>query len=582
MEVEIALKEEIGNPELFVGRQKEMDYFLNWMDKVKRQIGWSTAVLARRRKGKTALLQRLFNIVYTRNDPQLIPFYFRIPEVKNTLLDFSEIFYRALLSAYFGFKTRTVVYINQPLSLGQLAELAADDRIISEDIKTMKDYLNERRQSNCWQHASHAGHRIASLKDERIVQILDEFQFLDRFTYFNQSDSEPMILTGTYQYMGSSKISPQLIAGSYIGWLNRIIDKMVGRYKSYYLKNLSADEALTAVFNYARVYGQDVTDESAVWMAEACDRDPYTIACMFDSNFEPKDLTTPEGVSSVLDYETSVKTDGEIARMWYEYLATVIERTNDINAKRIVLYLAKYSNEDRNRKQIAEDLNLDLTDKDLDDLLRKLVAGDILRQGESRWAFRGLGDPIFDMVFRKAYEPEIEQVDIDIIRKSIAGELEALKRDLKSERGKMSNYRGETAEYRMRYKIAMAGQKRRHLNDLVHPPMKRDAPKVPDLHLAPFDTVAKHTFHDNGETIECDLYAQAAEGPDVVVEVKDWEDKVKKDRVSAFIQARGSLVGRLDDDTLFLFYSEQPIADANKVRLQEAGILYADRNSFPK
>ena len=30
--------------------------------------------------GKTALLQRFFNILFTRNDPQLIPFYYRIPE----------------------------------------------------------------------------------------------------------------------------------------------------------------------------------------------------------------------------------------------------------------------------------------------------------------------------------------------------------------------------------------------------------------------------------------------------------------------------------------------------------------------
>ena len=78
-------------------------------------MGQSIAVLARRRKGKTALLQRLFNIIYTRNDPQIIPFYFRVPEGKSSLLEFADLFYRRLLSAYFGFKTRTPKYINKTL-----------------------------------------------------------------------------------------------------------------------------------------------------------------------------------------------------------------------------------------------------------------------------------------------------------------------------------------------------------------------------------------------------------------------------------------------------------------------------------
>ncbi|MDJ0842364.1 MAG: hypothetical protein QNK37_38030 [Acidobacteriota bacterium] len=579
MELELALEEEIGNPDLFVGRQKEIAFFMQWLDKVKKKIGRSTAVLARRRKGKTALLQRIFNIIYTRNDPKMIPFYIRIPEKRSTLLLFSDFFYRSLLSSYFGFKTRAPGFINKPLNLAQLAELAAEDRVLLEDIRDMQSYLDAGNQEMCWEHAARAGHRISVLKDERIIQILDEFQYLDKFTYYNEHATEPMILTGTYQYLGSSKISPQLIAGSYIAWLSRIIGEMVGRYKSFFLKNLTEEEALTAVFNYARVYGQDVTDESAAWMAEACGRDPYTIAAMFESSFEPKDLTTARGISRVLDYETSVES-GDIAQMWLEYLATVIERTNDINTKRIVLYLAGYKGEERNRKQIAEDLNLEMSDQDLDRMLKKLVAGDIIARGATNWTYRGLGDPIFDMVFRKIFEPEIQQVGIDAVRKDIAAQLEKLERDLKSERGRVSHYRGETAEYRMRYKIAMAGQKECHLNDLVHQNRDPDAPKIPDLRLVPFERVMKHTFHVDDKTVECDLYARAQEGPDMVIEVKDWKEKVHKDRVTAFIEAKGRLTGSLGADTLFLFYSEQPISDTNIERLQRTGILYADKDSF--
>ena len=55
--------------------------------------------------------------------------------------------------------------------------------------------------------------------------------------------------------------------------------------------------------------------------------------------------------------------------MWFEYLAPVMERTYDHNAKRIMLYLAKHGTEERNRKQIAQDQTL--RDRALDDLLQK-------------------------------------------------------------------------------------------------------------------------------------------------------------------------------------------------------------------
>ncbi|MDJ0837685.1 MAG: hypothetical protein QNK37_14310 [Acidobacteriota bacterium] len=574
MDVELVLEEEIGNPHFFVGRKQELDFFLAWADRTKQKMSKSIAVLARRRKGKTALLQRLFNIIYTRNDPQIIPFYFRVPEGKSTLLKFSDLFYRRLLSSYFGFKTRNPKFINNSLEMPELKELAVGDDIILKDIQSMEYQMGKENQEACWYHARYAGERISILKDERIIQILDEFQYLDKFTYYSVDSTEPMRLTGFYQHIGSSKISPQIIAGSYIGWLSRIIDKMVDRYRSYYLESLNEEDALAAVYNYARIYKQPVTDESAVWLAEACDRDPYAISLMFESEAHPKDLTSIEGVRKVLDYETDIP-KGQMAKLWFEYLATVIERTNDVNAKRIVLYLAKYGTEERNREQITQDLGLELTDRELDNLMQKLVAADILAQGKTRWAFHGLGDPVFEMVFRKAYEPEIARVDLSVVRKNLAAELDQRTKDLASEKGRVARYKGLVAEYRLRHHLTMAGQKRRRLGDLA-----RHADE-PDRRLAPFATVQKHSFHpDDEQIIEVDLYAQSPEGPDLVIEVKDWAGKVNKDQVLAFIDTKKQLQAGLSGNTLYLFYSEQPIAEVNIERLKEADILYADHTTF--
>lgn len=63
--VKVWLEERIGNPDLL---KKELSYFLRWIDRTKEKISQSTAILSRRNTGKTALLQRLFNITFEKND----------------------------------------------------------------------------------------------------------------------------------------------------------------------------------------------------------------------------------------------------------------------------------------------------------------------------------------------------------------------------------------------------------------------------------------------------------------------------------------------------------------------------------
>jgi hypothetical protein len=79
--MEYVLEERIGNPGLFTGRNKEMAFFLKWIENIKERKSQSTAILARRKMGKTAIMQRLFNIIYYKNE-NIIPFYYEIKEKK--------------------------------------------------------------------------------------------------------------------------------------------------------------------------------------------------------------------------------------------------------------------------------------------------------------------------------------------------------------------------------------------------------------------------------------------------------------------------------------------------------------------
>ena len=68
------LPESIGNPDLLVGREKEFAFLDQWIGRIPRLISKSRALLGRRKSGKTAIVQRIFNRLWIDNGP-VIPFY---------------------------------------------------------------------------------------------------------------------------------------------------------------------------------------------------------------------------------------------------------------------------------------------------------------------------------------------------------------------------------------------------------------------------------------------------------------------------------------------------------------------------
>ena len=86
------LKEKIGNPQLFTGRKREIAFYLNWIERIKQESSLSSAILSRRKTGKTALLQRLYNLTFEKN-MSVIPFYYEVKEVNQWALEFCKDFF---------------------------------------------------------------------------------------------------------------------------------------------------------------------------------------------------------------------------------------------------------------------------------------------------------------------------------------------------------------------------------------------------------------------------------------------------------------------------------------------------------
>jgi len=109
-----------------------------------------------------------------------------------------------------------------------------------------------------------------------------------------------------------------------------------------------------------------------------------------------------------------------------EYVRKAFKKVNDRNAKRIVLYLFQNKGRELTRKELLEDLKLDMTDKELEEKMEALVKADIIDQGVSDYRYRAVIDNIFDKVFRGVYQDEIEHFDINDIKKEYGESFENL------------------------------------------------------------------------------------------------------------------------------------------------------------
>jgi hypothetical protein len=77
------------------------------------------AIIARRKNGKTAFVQRIFNQLWSANGI-VIPFYFDIKETKTWYPTFAIDYYRTFVSQYISFIQRDKGLAGKLLSLDQI------------------------------------------------------------------------------------------------------------------------------------------------------------------------------------------------------------------------------------------------------------------------------------------------------------------------------------------------------------------------------------------------------------------------------------------------------------------------------
>jgi hypothetical protein len=585
--MDYVLEERIGNPDLFTGRKVELDYFLKWISNIKERKSQSTAMMARRKMGKTAIMERLFNITFYKNDG-VIPFYYEIKEVDMWIVDFCVDFFLTFIYQYIAYKTRNTYYL-KPDEKNNLAKVK--ETAIKEDLDYLTGIIDSVEYSVrhdhvdiLWGTVREAPVTIAYRQKEFIVQMIDEFQFMNAMIYRDKEMKIPAKnLAGGYLSTAENKIAPLLVSGSWVGWLMDELNNMLpSRFRYKYLKNMPENEASEVLFKYSRFFDVPVTEESAFSLIGITEGNPFYISSVIRSDYPDKDLTSIDGLTGTLEFET-LDDQGLIKSSWMEYMAKAFPKINDRNAKNIVLHLSKHRDRDWTRDELREALNLEMPDQDLEKKLKALVKADIINKGRSYYCYRGVNDNIFDKVFRGVYDEEMRKFSGKAIRKEYSDELKNEKERYKRLLGKLNCQKGYHAEFLILNRLLFhAGKDNELLKSIT-----RNLPD--DFEFCDYSRVWKyHSSPEYAKVFTVDIFARSVSSDDysIIGEVKNREvkkfsiDEIKEfelkfaeikklenlERVVGFIFSRGGFTKEAE-----AYCKEKGIACSEDERWLESG-----------
>ncbi|MCP4403059.1 MAG: hypothetical protein GY801_37855 [bacterium] len=577
----VYLKEKIGNPDLFIGRKKELAFFQKWIEGIPKEISKSTAILSRRKTGKTALMQRLYNLTFERNDG-VIPFYYEVREGKQWSVEFCKDFFLTFLYQYIAYKSRKPAYLNPPKSLKASFEAAIHAArqegltYLCEDIQGIETAFTQKRIDELWMMVREAPLGIATRQRESIVQMIDEFQYLNSEIYWDEAKSNlASDFPAGYMSTAEYRNAPLLISGSWIGWLRNLLHTMLpSRFRQYELENMPEDETLEMIYRYDQVFEIPVAEHVAFAMAKICEGNPFYLSSLFESLSPDKDFTNRDGFLRTLAYET-LDERGGIRTVWLEYISKIFDRVNQRHAKNIVLYLNRHRDRQVSRQELIDRLGLaDMPEIELEKKLRALVKSDVIDRGSSLFFYQGVQDNIFDKVFRGIYADDIQAFDFVTSSNEYKALYEKSQKDYQSLLGRFNQTKGLLAEFVIINQLRLhAFQKQAFFSSITH-----NLPE--DFQFVEYEHVWSYkTARPDKQDIWIDIFARAGQGNySLIAEVKNRDIKAfSKTEAEEFVRKAQTLQEREQIEKAVLFvFSRNGFAKEALTYFQEHDIAYSD------
>jgi len=568
------LPERIGDPDLLVGRAKEFRLLEKWLNNIPKLLSKSRVILARRKSGKTAIVQRIFNRLWSADD-LIVPFYFSITETKKWFPEFAIEYYCAFASQYISFSERDPAPIDRPFTMAQIREYgvmkAAD--LFVHDVDSMKTDLEMGFYGLMWKTAYTAPERFANFYKRRALVIIDEFQNITQYVYMDRKRQvgPDKTLAGSFHDVVESKSAPMLVTGSYVGWLIEVISRYLqaGRLKRQFMNPyLTPEEGLQAVYKYAESLDEPITNETAEQINTLCMSDPFFISCVVQSEYEDKDLTTEQGVVNTTDYEIT-DPSSEMSMNWAEYIDQTTDRINERYAKNILLHLSKHADRDWTPSELKDELGLDISEIEIRKKLEIMAKADVITKGRSDIDFRGIRDGTIYLILRNRFEKEISGF-APKFKDDFTAELEQLKKHRNSLQGRLNNLVGKFAEFQL-----FTDFRTRQCFPLsVYFDGVKDCTQLNVTEVRMRDKFQRA----DGKEMEIDVRADSACGRTVLVEVKKTGEKIGIAPTRKFVEKAEAFAKRFPKKKILpVFLSVGGFTGPAMRFCQEHGIGTAER-----
>jgi hypothetical protein len=403
-----------------------------------RDITVSTSVVGRRRLGKTAVMEEVYNRLFWEQDA-VAPIYFNFETHPLTSTEFAEAYFANYLRQYVAFRRKDrELARDEKLKWRELLPLTRDlgEPLLLREVEAMARLLDDSQPSLhlILQGAVHLpralmeSHRVAAFMGEAAelsqFVMLDEFQEIMKITY---SDGKPAHMTGLYQWAVEGRKCPHLVTGSAVRLINQEVlgsGALFGRFDYLEFAPLEDIYGLELVDRLARKYGIAIEEPVAGYLVTRCGGSPFYINCvMRQAAVVQPEIGDEEAVEGLLAHEIA---RGRIWRDWSGQLQKYFAQINShFIAKTILFHAAQFSDQRIEPELIAKKVKRPV--EEVQGVLQQLAFADMIDAGGG-YIFRNLKDPVLREFIRVQYQLDVALEPFDDVYQQLRDELARWKR----------------------------------------------------------------------------------------------------------------------------------------------------------
>jgi hypothetical protein len=397
-----------------------------------RDITVSTSLVGRRRLGKTAVLEQVYNRLFWEQDA-VVPIYFVFEDKPVTSTEFAEAYFTNFLRQFIAFRRKDDGMVRE--RRGKLPELVQMARELGEEslIVRAEIFLDFRENvempgvlHQLIECAIHGPRHVMEynrgkwLPETPIFVMLDEFQEVMKIYYTSRTPADAV---GMFQWAVEGRKCPHLVTGSAIRLINQEVlgtGALFGRFRYIEFPPLEDIFGLELVDRLAHKHNLTIQEPVAGYLVARCAGSPFYINCVISQAVERGlgAIVDEAMVNELIAYEIS---HGAIWRDWSGQLQRYFEQLNShFIAKRVLFHAAQAGDEIIEPELIVKEVGRPVDE--VQRVLHQLAFADMI-DTTGGYILRNLKDPILREFIRVQYQLDVAQQPLTKVLRELQAEL---------------------------------------------------------------------------------------------------------------------------------------------------------------